>query len=58
MNDFKDEHSGKGGSYVIENGKRVLQERTGYVAPPVPPVRQGHPAQTIQTIQPVKQRSK
>lgn len=33
MGDFQDEHAGKGGSYVIENGKRVLHERTDSVAP-------------------------
>lgn len=33
MNDFNDEHAGKGGSYVIDaGGKRVLQERTDHVA--------------------------
>lgn len=25
---FNDEHAGKGGSYVMEDGKRVLLERT------------------------------
>jgi len=29
--EIPDEHAGKGGSYVIENGKRVLQERTDRV---------------------------
>lgn len=28
--EFNDEHSGQGGSYVVDaDGKRVLQERTG-----------------------------
>ena len=31
--EIPDEHAGKGGSYVIENGKRVLQERTDLAAP-------------------------
>lgn len=48
----QDEHAGKGGSYVIENGKRVLQERTGYTAP------QPKQAAPAKNIQPVKQRSK
>lgn len=37
MNDTKDEHSGKGGSYVMENGKRVLQARTGHTPQPAQP---------------------
>jgi len=40
--EFKDEHSGKGGSYVIDaDGKRVLQERT------VPAAEQNKAASTI-----------
>lgn len=32
--EFNDEHSGRGGSYVADaDGKRVLQERTDHVAP-------------------------
>lgn len=42
--DTHDEHAGKGGSYVIENGKRVLQERTGYT---VPQPKQAAPAKTV-----------
>lgn len=38
MSDTKDEHSGKGGSYVVRaGGKRELQERSGHVVPPVQP---------------------
>jgi hypothetical protein len=37
MDEFHDEHSGRGGSYVIgADGKRVLQERTSLVAPEQP----------------------
>lgn len=31
--DTADPHAGQGGSYVMENGKRVLQERAGQPAP-------------------------
>jgi len=31
--EIPDEHAGKGGSYVIENGKRVLRERTDHSVP-------------------------
>lgn len=33
---MQDEHNGKGGTYVMVGGKRVLQARTGYVAPATP----------------------
>jgi hypothetical protein len=34
MGNFNDEHSGKGGSYVVDkDGNRVLQERTAVAAP-------------------------
>lgn len=34
MSQFNDEHAGRGGSYVATaDGTRVLQERTGHVAP-------------------------
>lgn len=53
--DTPDEHAGKGGSYVLQDGKRVLQERTGYVqpqpvkSPPAPLLQKGE--------QPVKPKS-
>ena len=50
--EIPDEHAGKGGSYVIENGKRVLQERAGYVAQPAPQARQDRPAKNIQPVNP------
>lgn len=49
MDKIQDEHAGKGGSYVIENGKRVLQERTDYVAPQqIQPAAPAAPARTTQ----------
>lgn len=44
---MNDQHSGKGGSYVMESGKRVLQERTGHTVPqPTQPAGQVAPAKS------------
>jgi hypothetical protein len=47
MSEFQDEHAGKGGSYVIDaDGKRVLQQRTGHVAPEEQQTKPSVPAQS------------
>ncbi len=45
---FNDEHAGKGGSYLLVNGKRVLQERTDH---PSASLGQAQPA--VQQTEPV-----
>lgn len=50
MSEFKDEHAGKGGSYVADaDGKRVLHERTDHVAPEVQQTKPGAPAPSKKT---------
>lgn len=51
MSDYQDEHAGRGGSYVIDaDGKRVLQQRTGRVAPDAQQPQTSVPAKTTKQV--------
>lgn len=49
MGEIQDEHAGKGGSYLLVDGKRVLQERTDHAPQQTEPVAVAAPAKNKST---------